>query len=173
MSDASELGPIDPQIILTDADGTNPFQHSVLTYLDAFKTHSETLKKDPSNVAAKIMLSKLDPSMLKSFEAAKERARKCAEAQLRQGMFKNGGNYSSTVSKLLGEPDQWLSHGQPIYWSDAGDSKIGLNVTYYAPDSPVWQEYWQLYSLQREVVTKRQKLYESNRVSLIVDTDAS
>jgi Serine dehydrogenase proteinase len=170
MSDTSELGPIDPQIVLTDADGKNPFQHSVLNYLDAFKTHSETLKTDPNNIPAKIMLSKLDPSMLKSFEAAKERARRCAEAQLKQGMFKKGGNWSQTVSELLGEAKQWLSHGQPIYWHDAKDPKIGLDVTYYAPTSPEWQEYWQLYCLQRLAVTDRQKLYESNRVSLVIDS---
>ncbi len=173
MSDTSELGPIDPQIILTDADGKNPFQHSVLNYLDAFKTHSDALKKDPNDVPARIMLSKLDPSMLKSFEAAKERARKCAEAQLKQGMFKKGGNWSQTVSELLGEAKQWLSHGQPIYWNDAKDPKIGLDVTYCAPTSPEWQGYWQLYCLQRLAVTDRQKLYESNRVSLVIDSSTS
>jgi hypothetical protein len=171
MSDTSELGPIDPQIILSD--GNNRLQHSVLSYLEAFATHSDTLKKDPNNIPAKIMLSKLDPSMLKLFEAAKERARKCAEAQLKQGMFKKGGNWSQTVSELLGDTKRWLSHGQPIYWHDAKDPKIGLDVTYYPPTSPEWQQYWQLYCLQHLAVTDRQKLYESNRVSLVIDSATS
>lgn len=171
MSDTSELGPIDPQIILSD--GNNRLQHSVLSYLDAFATHSDTLKKDPSNIPAKIMLGKLDPSMLKLFEAARGRARKCAEAQLKQGMFKKSGNWSQTVGELLGDTKRWLSHGQPIYWYDAKDPKIGLDVTYYAPSSPEWQEYWQLYCFQRLAVTDRQKLYESNRVELLIDSGTS
>ena len=38
MSDTSELGPIDPQIALNDGKG-NRIVHSVMSYLDAFKTH--------------------------------------------------------------------------------------------------------------------------------------
>lgn len=171
MSDTSELGPIDPQIVLSD--GNNRFQHSVLSYLEAFATHSETLKKNPDDIPARIMLDKLDPATLNLCELAKERVRKVAEAHLKQGMFKNGGNWSGTVSELLGDTKRWQSHGEPISRYDAEDSRIGLNVTYCAPTSPEWQEYWQLYCLQRLAVTDRQKLYESNRVSLVIDSTTS
>ena len=56
MSDTSELGPIDPQIILADSNG-NRIQHSVQSYLDAYNAHASALRKDPTDVAAQVMLS--------------------------------------------------------------------------------------------------------------------
>ena len=61
MSDTSELGPIDPQIIRGDGNG-NRIRHSVQSYLDAYDEHSATLAREPGNVAAQIMLGKLDPA---------------------------------------------------------------------------------------------------------------
>ena len=43
MSDMSELGPIDPQIRLFDR------WQSVQNYIDAYDTHAEALKREPSN----------------------------------------------------------------------------------------------------------------------------
>jgi hypothetical protein len=168
MSDTSELGPIDPQVMRSD--GNNRIAHSVFSYLDAYETHCEKLRENPNDIPARIMLSKIDPAMLKQFEAAKERARKCAEMQLRRGMFRNGGNWSETVSALLGDKHhRWLSHGEPISWNDAKDPRIGLSVEYLPPESEEWRRYWQLYCLQRLALNERQKLYESNYVSLLVD----
>lgn len=67
MSDTSELGPIDPQVIRSDSDG-NRMAHSVLSYLEAYEQHAEILKQDPGNIASQIMLNKLDPGTLKQFE---------------------------------------------------------------------------------------------------------
>ena len=161
MSDMSELGPIDPQALLFGK------WQSVQNYLDAYDTHAKTLKTDPDNIAAQLMLGKLDPATLKLCEAARERARQAAESLLRHGMFRNGGNWSKTASELL-ETTRWLSHGQMISWEDAQDPQIGLVVEYRAYHSETWQDYWRLYCLQRLAVGDRQKLYESNYVSLVV-----
>ena len=72
MSDTSELGPIDPQVIRSDSDG-NRMAHSVLSYLEAFEHHAEVLRQDPGNIASQIMLNKLDPGTLKQFEAIRTR----------------------------------------------------------------------------------------------------
>ena len=66
MSDMSELGPIDPQTLLFDR------WQSVQNYLDAYDTHAETLKSEPDNIAARIMLGKLDPATIKLCQAAKK-----------------------------------------------------------------------------------------------------
>jgi hypothetical protein len=152
MSDTSELGPIDPQIVLADGNG-NRIRHSVQSYLDAFDDHSAALKVNPDDVAAKIMLSKLDPATVKLFTAVRDRARKFAEAQLTHGMFRdNKGNCTQTASELL-DTKRWQSHAQMISWQDAQDPRIGLTVEYLGPDSDQWQEYWQLYCMQRLAVT--------------------
>ncbi len=171
MSDTSELGPIDPQIILADGKG-NRIRHSVQSYLDAYDEHTATLKKEPGNVAAQIMLGKLDPATVKLFQAVQARARQFAEVQLKRGMFRNGGNWSQTASELL-DTKRWQSHAQMISWEDAKDPRIGLNVEYLDPKSDEWQGYWQLYCLQRLAVRDHQKLYESDYTSLLIDAPST
>ncbi len=171
MSDTSELGPIDPQVILLDGNG-NRIRHSVQSYIDAYRTHSEALKMAPGDMAARIMLSKMDPATVKLFEAVITRARQFAENQLRQGMFRNGGNWTGAAAELL-DTKRWQSHGQMISWEDAQDPKIGLSVEYLDPNSDDWVEYWQLYCLQRLAVGDRQKLFESDYASLIIDSRVS
>lgn len=171
MSDTSELGPIDPQIIRADGNG-NRIRHSVQSYLDAYDEHTATLKKEPGNVAAQIMLGKLDPATVKLFQAVQARARQFAEVQLKRGMFRKGGNWSQTASELL-DTKRWQSHAQMISWEDAKDPRIGLNVEYLDPKSDEWQAYWQLYCLQRLAVRDRQKLYESDYASLLIDAPST
>ncbi len=161
MSDTSELGPIDPQIRLSDR------WQSVENYLDAYRTHAETLKDDRDNLAARIMLEKLEPDTLKHCETAAKRARQAAEGLLKRGMFRNGGNWTMTSSELL-DTKRWLSHGQMISWEDAQDPQIGLKVEYLPYHSPTWQDYWRVFSLQRLAMGDLQKLYESDYVSLII-----
>lgn len=169
MSDTSELGPIDPQITLNDGHG-NLIRHSVQSYLDAYETHAAALQKDPNDVAAHIMLSKLDPATLKLFEAARDRARKFAEDQLREGMFRSvPGNFTQIAAQLM-DTKRWLSHGQMISYQDAID--IGLSVEYLDRGSGEWQSHWQLYCLQRLAVKDRQKLFESDYASLLIDSSS-
>jgi hypothetical protein len=97
-------------------------------------------------------------------------ARNIAQNQLKRGMFRGGtGNYTKAASALL-DTKRWLTHGQMISWEDAADDEIGLTVEYLEPTSDEWQEYWQLYCLQRLAVGDRQKLFESNYASLVVDS---
>ena len=161
MSDMSELGPIDPQAPLFG------IWQSVQNYLDAYKEHEKTLKADPNNIAAQIMLKKLDPATLKLCEVAMDRARQAAEKLLKRGMFRNGGNWSKTVSELL-DTRRWLSHAQMISWEDAQDPLIGLVVEYHAYHSQEWQDYWRIHCLQRLAVGEHQKLYESDYASLVI-----
>jgi len=112
MSDTSELGPIDPQVSLADANG-NRIPHSVQSYLDAYEEHTATLKIEPDNVAAQTMLRKLDPATVKLFQAVKNRARRFAEDHLTRGMFSEGGNSTLAAGELL-DTKRWQSHEQMI-----------------------------------------------------------
>jgi hypothetical protein len=168
MSDTSELGPIDPQVIRSDSDG-NRMAHSVLSYLEAFEHHAEALKQDPGNIASQIMLNKLDPGTLKQFEAIRTRAQRAAEDLLKRGMFRDGhGNYTLAAAELMNVKSR-PSHGQMISWEDAASPKLGLTVEHMAADEPLWQDYWQLYCLQRLAIQDRQKIFESGFASLITD----
>jgi len=161
MSDSSELGPIDPQIWSDDGRG-NPICHSVLSYLDAYKTHSASLLKNPDDPVARLMLNKLDPTTLRNFEAIRDRARNFAEDQLKR----KGRNFSHIASALL-DNTRWPSHGQMIKWQDA--KELGLAVEYVPPREKQWLAFWQLYCLLRLAVKDRQNIFESNYASLILD----
>ena len=70
MSDMSELGPIDPQMVFADSSGLRRWQ-SVQNYLDAYDEHTNAINQNPNNVAAQIMLGKLDPATVKLCQAVK------------------------------------------------------------------------------------------------------
>lgn len=164
MSDTSELGPIDPQIVLADANG-NRVAHSVKSYLDAYREHSETLRKNPDDPVAKLMLEKLDPGTLKLFEAVNRRSQRLAEDQLRTGMLQEKGNFTSVAAKLI-DTDHWLTHGKVINRQAA--EAMELDVKYLPPTEESWRRYWRLYCLQRLSLNDGGKLFESEHVSLAV-----
>lgn len=161
MSDTSELGTIDPQIWSNDGRG-NVICHSVLSYLDAYKTHSDALRGNPEDPVARLMLSKLEPTTLRHYEAIRDRARSFSEGQLKR----KGRNFSQITSALM-DIGRWPSHGQMIKWQDVRD--LGLPVDYLPPRSERWQAYWRLYCLLRLAVKDRQKIFESSLASLILD----
>ena len=168
MSDTSELGPIDPQMEFADSHG-NARLHSVQTYLDAYQEHYGIIAENPDNVASKIMLGKIDPDTVTLCQAVMARARQSAEYLLMHGMFRNrGGNITNTVSELL-DTKRWLSHSQMISWEHAMAPEIGLSVEYLKQDDDLWQAYWRLYCLQRLAIENHHKLYESDRVSHLID----
>ena len=117
MSDTSELGPIDPQIRLPNSNG-HITRQAVQNYLDAYEEINERLIAEPDNVAARLMLSKLDPTIVKLCQVAVDRARQSAEYLLRHGMFRHGGPWTLPASELL-DTRRWLSHSQMIAWDDA------------------------------------------------------
>jgi len=167
MSDSSELGPIDPQITLTDGQG-NRTSYPVQSYLDSYKEHSEALRQNPSDEVARIMLDKFEPARIKLFEAACERARAFADAQLARGMFRypNVGPYTEIAKQLLSTA-RWRSHGQMIGFAEAQDLK--LKIEYVDPRTEPWTSFMQLYCYQRLEIKERQKLFESDYVCLTFD----
>jgi len=165
MSDTSELGPIDPQVTMTDGNGDRTTQ-SVQAYLDAYAQLSERLQNDPNDLSVQLLLNKFEPARIVHFEAVKARAREFAENQLKR-MCPGQGTYTSIAAKLL-DTKQWPSHGQVIN-ADAAD-KLGININRLPHDDPTWDACWRLYCLQRLAVPKAgQKLFESEDASLIVE----
>jgi Serine dehydrogenase proteinase len=168
MSDTSELGPIDPQVTLSDGDGnrTTPVQ----AYLDAYEQLSKRLQADPEDIAARLLFSKLEPDRIVHFQAVKARARLFAEAQLRRGMCRETGNVTSIAARLL-DTKEWPSHGQVINAEEAAG--IGITVRRLTAVDPVWDACWRLYCLQRLAVKDDQKIFESEFATLIVDPSTS
>lgn len=161
MSDSSELGAIDPQFWSDDGHG-HDICHSVLSYLDAFRQHSEALRSTPEDPVARLMLSKLDPTTVRHFEAIRDRTRNFAESQLKR----KGRNFSQIAGALM-DLRRWPSHGQMIGWQDLRE--LGLPIEYHDPQSCEWQGYWRLYCLLRLAVGDKQTLFECADASLVLD----
>ena len=112
-----------------------------------------------------MMLDKLEPATIQLFKNLHMRALKLAEQLLARRMLTDGS--WSAVSPELLNTKRWYAHGQVI---SAGAAKgIGLNIEFVDADSDLWQEIWQLYCLQRIAITDRQRLFESDWVSLPID----
>lgn len=166
MSDTSELGPIDPQIVRRDGNG-NLLSHSVQNYLDAYETHRKALIEQPNSLPDQIMLGKLDPETVDLFRAVRDRAKRLAEDLLNRGMFRNTqGNRTKVASDLL-NTKQRQSHGQMISSEEATD--LGLTVQHMDHKDEVWMLLWRLYCRQRLVITPDHKLFESDHVTLSLD----
>ncbi|HEY5378269.1 MAG TPA: hypothetical protein VIJ78_01880 [Pseudolabrys sp.] len=166
MSDTSELGPIDPQITVVDKDGHRR-SHAVQALLDAYESYSKALKENPADVAAQVMLNKLDPGTLKLCEAAMGRARQLAEKHLNRGMlqsWKGPHSYTAVADDLL-NTKKWYLHSQVIGPNDA--KTIGLRIETADLN---WARYWKLYCRQRLAITDGQKLFESHYVSHFAET---
>lgn len=163
MSDSSELGPIDPQVVNEDRSGVIHVT-AIQNYLDAFTECSAAVNRDPADAASRQMLEKFDPARIHQYRAAMARARSLAERLLKMRMFKDGTGTWSAISGELMNTKKYQSHSQMIGFAEARG--LGLRVDYLSPDCPEWQGYWQLYCYQRMEVDEKYKLFETNHASL-------
>ena len=161
MGDTSELGTIDPQVWLPGETG--PASYSAKSYLDAFRLHSEGLKIDPNDRVAEIMLSKLDPVMVRKFERMTKRSETIAVELLRRGMIPDEPTAKKIAEELI-NTQKWHSHGQVISHELA--IGIGLTVDHMPASDPLWELIWALYCRQRIVADRGIKVFESRIVSV-------
>lgn len=163
MSDTSELGPIDPQVVTTTAEGHRS-NRPAQSYLDAYEDLVKRVR-DGDEAALEHLLSKYDPALLDICRKALERSRRFAEKSLRSGMFRDQSGNFTAVATDLADNARWLSHGAVINSDDAID--IGLRIDYRDAHSDEWQAYWRLYCEQRLALrSNTEKLFESNYASL-------
>lgn len=165
MSDTSELGPIDPQVVRRSSSGkttTIAVQH----YLDAYRNAQDAFRADPEDPVAIAELTSFNPETIVSYKAVVDRARALSDKHLSQGMFRrgDGGAYTAITGSLL-DTRRWRTHGQVIDHRDA--KQIGLNVDYRAHNEAEWQAWWRLHCLQRLALpSSDSRLFESAFVCL-------
>ena len=161
MGNTSELGPIDPQVVLPDKDGNRRW-YSVFDYIDAYNEAKDNYRSNPTDSVFKNVIDKFDPVLLRKLEQVKDRVRTCAEDLLKP----HGGNFS-LIPALLMDTDKYPSHGQMIGWEGA-KSDIGLNVEYLDGNDSLWQMYWRLYCCLLRAVESQKKIFESAEISIII-----
>jgi hypothetical protein len=160
MSDCSELGPIDPQIMLRDASGQS-LGHSIFNYLHAYQEAEEALRTAPQDPVAQAQFARFDPTTVKKYEMVRERTRTFAEKLL----IPRGLNYTKITSQLL-DIRSYPSHGQMIGWEEA--ETMGLMVEYLPMTHSIWRRYWELYCNLRLAIQSGERIFESSFVSLVM-----
>ena len=166
MGYTSELGPIDPQIIVTTPDGktiSRPAQ-SFLDGLEEIKRQVQT--EGRLSPVYYPLLQQLDPALIDFCHKAIARSKSFAEKWLKQYMWAGDDQKAKQIASELANVKKYLSHGAVIDAEEA--SRLGLNVQYLEPEDNLWKALWQLYcDYDLELRTKRLvKIFESAEVSI-------
>jgi hypothetical protein len=167
MGYASELGPIDPQVIVTDARGER-VSRPAQSYLDGLEQIRETAKKEGELSQAFFpLLDRLDPALLdycrKSIERAEEFARKWLELYQCAG----DATKAAATAKALGDVERFRSHGVAIDVAQA--ATLGLVVEELPPDDDLWKRVWRLFCEYDLILRQSQARYifEGERASIL------
>jgi hypothetical protein len=164
MSDTSELGPIDPQIVTTSPDGSQS-SRPAQSYIDAYDSMIKQITGGVDGPALRELIAKFDPALLDMCRKALERSRRFAEKFLREGMFHGQTANITEIASKLNSNAQWLSHGAVVNADDA--QTLGLNIDYRNEHENEWQAYWRLYCEMRLTLhANTEKLFESDYASL-------
>ncbi len=173
MSDGSELGPIDPQIILRGPQGeARRAAASFVEHRDELleKIRDAIQRQEPFQGYMQ-MLAQVDGPFVKECERAinlsKEIARKWLKAHMLKG--RNDVEIQRAVDEFS-DPSRTLSHGRLIDHKQA--ESVGIRVEYIPKESDLWEEILELLFRSTSFLNmeaSRIKLYEGALLSLKSD----
>ena len=153
MSDASELGPIDPQVEIQGA------WYPVAAWLTAYEEAERRCRQYPDNNAFAAALQQFPLPLVAMMRQTKSRTEQLAERLARR----HGWNYTLVAHTLM-DTGRFPSHGQMIDWQTA--RQIGLeHVEYKTRTDPLWHRYRDLYLAIRAVAGDQKKVFESRHVT--------
>lgn len=165
MGYCSELGPIDPQITITTANGET-MARPAQSFLDGLNQIVEQVGEANLSPAYFPLLDKLDPALIDFCKKAILRSERFATEHLSKHMLNGDLDAAKDVASFFNNQSVHLSHGAVI---DADKVKdLGLNVTELAPDDEVWLAYWALYCrLRLALPDNGHSITEGRKTSLI------
>jgi len=152
MSDLSELGPIDPQIVVgRDPNTGTPIFRPAWSIINA-PSHLQNLWKtknlDPSIMLA--MVRSIDTTLLEVAQNALSLAEAIAKGWLSKYMALSSTD-ADRISKKMNDASQWLSHGRPIRLAQAQED--GLKAV--RMDSDLEELSFELYFRSMQVLRER------------------
>jgi serine dehydrogenase proteinase len=140
MSRTSELGPIDPQIKVSD--GIYYAAHEIVESYNDLMTKAN---KSKGNLEPYLQqLYRFDATQIRWIKSAQDLSKSIAISVLKTGVMKGKSDrqIAAKIEPFL-LPEFTKVHGRPIYADVV--QKCGLNVTMYEMDSPIWRDIWELY----------------------------
>lgn len=168
MGSSSELGPVDPQITLTESG-----EHKRFSVFNLVKSY-EKLFAEATNAKSKNLepylqqLSRYDERQIEEFRSAISLSEDIAVRALKTGMMSD--NKETEIRKKIKmflSPEQKKTHGRPIFYSDA--ETCGLSVIPVDKNEKLWKTIYELYIRGNNFVnTKAAKLIETKTHSFLV-----
>ncbi|MCL4417237.1 MAG: hypothetical protein M1365_11165 [Actinobacteria bacterium] len=170
MSDTSELGPIDPQMVRQDLKSgvvqVLPAHAYINSYNDIVKIINERGNLLPADIP---ILNNIDIAFIDRCNRAVEHSETLAKKWLSQNMFKGQDDKKAiSISKYFARDKGLLSHSQVVGWKEA--KSMGLNINYINRENDIGKLIWELY-IRSELFlreTQQVKLFESNTCSIAI-----
>ncbi len=149
MGFCSELGPIDPQILVsTDAQGRGVFRsaHAIIQSVDSYvtKVHEAIAKNEPFEAYLRLLDSKPDLAFVEECRLAQRLSVELATRWLKAKMLKDNPKKAEETAEALSRADKLFSHGRALHYRYAID-ELGLKVTYLPPEDRLWKKVWELH----------------------------
>lgn len=165
MSDTSEIGSIDPQ--LSSPVGIPTPAQSIIKAYEELMTVIEDKQKNKKPIDAElVLLSKIDPVLLRESRKYMDLAKDIASKLLNKKMRLKNPISTEQIEENFLDDSKTFSHGRLIGWSEA--KKLGLTVEYIDKYDEKWKLIWEIYirtkiALER---TKMAKIIEDENNSL-------
>lgn len=167
MGPASELGPVDPQLIRSD--GGMVRRLSVYNVIESYDNlFRRAVRVTTGNLEPYLQqLKRYDEREVKELRAALALSQDIAVRALADGMMR--GTSKKRIRKKIKmflTPERTKTHGRPIYQDEADD--CGLNVESREPQEDLWKLVYQIYIRTNNFVNSRApKCVESRTHSYI------
>jgi hypothetical protein len=152
MSDTSELGPIDPQVMIARGDGVDFLPAHVV--IESY----ETLLKEAVATTGRVepylqLLKECSPAEIHQLKDALALGKDIARRALLSGMMKDKGDRVGGAVTCFSDPKRRWTHERPIFWEEARDA--GLTVKHVANRDALWLLVSDLHQRSDFVVSTR------------------
>ncbi|MEX3616473.1 SDH family Clp fold serine proteinase [Paenibacillus glucanolyticus] len=169
MSDSSELGPIDPQVVIRNATG-GASSRPAKAFLKGLQNIQDEVNRNNGqlNPAYFPILQSVDAAQIQFCHQAEAHAEKIAKKWLLRSMCSGDSQKAQKIAEELLDIEKYPNHGNVISWKDATD--IGLNVCYLPPSDDLWKAFWTLIALYDNdmKINKTIKIFEGSKLSVTI-----
>jgi hypothetical protein len=145
MSSTSELGPIDPQILIHDASGKPSKYLAAHEIIESYNELMAKANRSSGNLEPFLQqLQRFDARDVRAIRSAQELSENIAVNCLKHDSLK-GFSQKQIKDKLKPflKPRYTTVHERPIYHATA--SRCGLDIKLHDVKDPVWRIVWKLY----------------------------
>ena len=146
MDEKSELGPIDPQMLIVRGD-KQIIRAPAQAIIDQFDLARKSISEDPGNLPVWLpIIQILGPSLLKECENADRLSRELVKSWLEKYMFRSDEQReekATALSEYLAKSQEHLSHGRRIGIEQLREYGINILDTRNVPElqSAIWDLY--------------------------------